>query len=432
MKYLFSHRVLTVSLGILALALLPIEAQTQGRLRLSHRPMRHAWTGEDVFVRSYSDSLRTFADSLFHKEIKVTGQLTNLDVAPVFLPLTFYKDISRKAFSLDSRLSPTDSLLLNMYLRRPDLVRNTQNQLEKAGPTLAPATVTERPTVIVKQATPIEPESQPVDVVVLKPNFWTINGDYFLQFLQNYISGNWYKGGESNYSMVGALTLEANYNNKQKLRWDNKLEMKLGFQTSRSDSLHKLKTSSDLLRYTGKLGLQATKRWYYTFQLLAYTQFMRNYKANQRSVLSDFASPANVNVSLGMDYSASWLKNRLTGTIHLAPLAYNLKYVGRLSLSKRYGLDEGRHTMHDLGSQLTLDMKWKFADNMLWQTRLYSYTTYERSELEWENTFTFQFNRYISTKLFVYPRFDDDTNRDDHHGYWQFKEYISLGFSYSF
>lgn len=52
-------------------------------------------------------------------------------------------------------------------------------------------------------------------------------------------------------------------------------------------------------------------------------------------------------------------------------------------------------------------------------------------EAEWENTFTFQFNRYLATKLFLYPRFDDGRKRDDKLGYWMFREYFSVGFSYS-
>lgn len=51
----------------------------------------------------------------------------------------------------------------------------------------------------------------------------------------------------------------ANYNNKQKLKWDNKVEMRLGYQTSKGDTVHTLKTSDDMIRYTGKLGLQASK-----------------------------------------------------------------------------------------------------------------------------------------------------------------------------
>jgi hypothetical protein len=409
---------------IAALFLLPSSASAQGRGRIADRSA--------AVARQYDELLRHYADSLYRDSVTVRQQGDSGELAPLFLPFTYYRHVAHKAFSLGQALSPIDRHLLNMYLSHPDLVRHTQSELEKTGPTLAPKTVTEKPAVLDDKPQAAEPEPVPVDVVVLKPNFWTFRGDYYLQFLQNYVSSNWYKGGESNYSMVGAVTLEANYNNKQKVKWDNKLEMKLGFQTSRSDSLHKLKTSQDLLRYTGKLGLQASKKWYYTLQLLAYTQFMRNYKTNQRAILSDFGSPLTVNLSLGMDYTVDWLNHRLQGTVHLAPVAYNFKYVDRLELSAHNGLEEGRHTLHDLGSQFTLELKWQFTDNILWQTRLYGYTTYKRGELEWENTFSFQFNKYVSTKLFVYPRFDDGVARDGHHGYWQFQEYVSLGFSYSF
>lgn len=421
-------KALNVGVVLLLLCMWPWSTPTfaQGHERSWRRP-----NATSHLVRQYEDSLKTLRERLYDPTVPAEEHFTPQTVAPLFLPMTFYRDITHRAFSLDGTLSPVDEHLLSIYLRRPELVVNTQSNLEETGSVLQPSTVVQKPVVEVIKAKPQEPEAVPVDVVVLKPNFWTFRGDYYLQFLQNFISGNWYKGGESNYSMVGAITLEANYNNKSKLKWDNKLELKLGFQTTKSDTVHSLKTSDDLFRYTGKLGLQATKKWYYTVQMLAYTQFMRNYPSNQDNVLSDFMSPFNLNLSVGMDYSVSWLKNRLIGNIHLAPVAYNLKYVDRLALSTRYGLKEGKHTLHDFGSLFTIDLKWKIMDNFDWQTRLYGYTTYSRAEFEWENTFTFQFNKFISTKLFVFPRFDDGASRDDKYGYWQFKEFVSLGFSYS-
>ncbi len=403
-------------------------ASAQRHMRTTHR----ARPATGKVSLQYADSLRLYADSLYADSVSVPTTIQPSGLAPMFLPMTYYEGVAHKAFSLGDSLSAIDSHLLHIYLARPDLVAATEQQLEEAGPVLAPMTVTDRPEVETPQMQPKEVMPDIVDIIVLKPNFWTFSGDYYLQFLQNYISSNWYKGGQSSYSMVGSLTLRANYNNKQKVRWDNTLEMKLGFQTSRGDSLHSLKTSEDLLRYTGKLGLQATKKWYYTFQTVASTQFMRNFGTNSNYVYSDFLSPLNVNVSIGMDYNVNWLKGKLKGSVHLAPLAYNFKFVDRVNLATRYGIEKDHHALNDFGSQLTVDVTWKMASNISWRSRIYGYTTYERSEMEFENTFSFQFNRYIAAKFFVYPRFDDSRTRDDHHGYWMFKEYTSLGFSYSF
>lgn len=389
-------------------------------------------TGSFQQTAIYQDLVRKFGDNAFLAS----------DFSRLFLPMTFYHSPAHDLLSIQKEgdienivKENVDLALMNVYLKHPEWLESTESALARVNTRISTEPTRQRADLdIVKQVAPRPQDVDiiPFDVMVRKPNFWTFGGDYYMQFLQNYVSSNWYKGGESSYSMVGSMTMQATYNNKQKVRWDNKLELKLGFITSRGDSLHKFKTSEDLIRYTGKLGLQASKRWYYTFQLLTYTQFTKGYKSNQSKVYSDFMSPFVVNLSLGMDYSLSWFHKHLNGTVHLAPLAGNFKYVGRTGLESSYGLDEGKHSLTDYGSEFTADLTWKFSDNISWKTRLYGYTTYSRSELEWENTFSFKFNRFISSNIFVYPRFDDSTSRDDHHGYWQFKEYASLGFSFSF
>ena len=372
-----------------------------------------------------------------------TPTATSGQYSPLFLPFTYYGSVAHEALSLDGEPSEMSNALLDLYLRRPDLVQTTDAALRNELTTAAEQA--EAPTPVLpppaEEAAPIEPEAPKADVEVKKPNFWTFKGDGFLQFLQNYVSGNWYKGGESNYSMLSSLTLEANYNNKSKWKWDNKLEMKLGFQTSPSDSVNKFKPNEDLIRLTSKVGLQATKHWYYTLQLLAYTQFTRGLKANDTRTYSDFMSPFNLNVGIGMDYKMEWFNKKLTGTVNISPLAVNYRYVDRTIFMNgdtqqwfpsRHGLEADRHSLVDLGSQFTVDFTWKMAENISWKSRMYGFTSYKRVEYEWENTFSFQFNKYISSKLFIHPRFDDNRQRDDHHGYWMFKEFLSIGFNYAF
>lgn len=408
------------------------------------RPRRYRLHDVDtvpVLVRSYVDSLRvrrasidsvySVADSL--REMPLDGRFYRL-----FVPFTFYHDVSRSTLDLDGNGNGgvLDAALLDVYLKRPDLVWCTQSQLERSGAVIQPRQEdVPRDIDIVDRVSPKisdERVDAPINIYVEKPNFWKFSGDYGLQLFQNYVSDNWYKGGESNYSMLATVTLQANYNNKQRFRWDNKLELRLGLQNSHGDTLHTVRSSEDLIRYTGKVGIQASKRWYYTFQLIASTQFMRGLKSNDRNVYSKFLAPLYVNPSLGMNYNVNWLNGKLTGAVHLAPIAYNLTYVRDKALSTRFGLDEGRHTKDDFGSEVTVDLNWQLAKDIRWKTRLYGYTTYKRMLMEWENTFTFIVNKYISSNLFLYPRFDDGAARDSHHGYWQMKEYISLGFSYGF
>ena len=361
----------------------------------------------------------------------------------LFAPVTFYHDVADKALALNSESSgkdvvadEVDATLLNVYLNRPDLVSSTETELMETGSIREDVyqPIENQVELVETVDVPVIdlPEDVPDSIVVQKPKFWTYKGDGFLQFMQNYVSGNWYKGGESNYSMVGSLTLEANYDNKNKWKWDNKLEAKLGFLRSRSDSLHKFKANEDLIRLTSKVGLEAAKNWYYTLQLLAYTQFTKGLKANDPVVYSDFLSPLNLNIGLGMDYKVNKLNERLTGTINISPLAVNYRYVDRLELGPSFGLEPGKHSLFDFGSQLTADLAWKINENVTWKSRLYAFTSYKRAEIEWENTFELRVSKYITANLFLFPRFDDASIWDDELGYWEFKEYSSVGFSYKF
>jgi len=389
-------------------------------------------------VTAYTDSLRELRARID------TMSMANGDGGRfyrLFVPATFYHSVVNGRFSIVERQSApvaaaVDSVLMRLYMERPELVVCSENRLKAAGSIRSDVGRPMKPQMKMVDKIDIlpddEPEVVPVGVMIQKPKFWDYSGDGYLQFLQNYVSGNWYKGGESNYSMVGSVTLNANYNNLSRLKWENKLELKLGFQTSRSDTLHKLKTNNDMIRYTGKLGLQASKRWYYTLQLLAYTQFTQGLKSNDRKVYSDFMSPFNLNLGIGMDYTVEALGKRLKGTVNLAPLSFNFRYVDRKNLASSYGITGDHHTLEDFGSQITSNLTWTISDELKWKIRFYFYTTFKRTEIECENTISLSISRYISANIFLFPRFDDSDDRDDKLGYWQFKEYSSLGFSYSF
>ena len=83
------------------------------------------------------------------------------------------------------------------------------------------------------------------------------------------------------------------------------------------------------------------------------------------------------------------------------------------------------------GSRLEATLLWKIIKNLTWDSR-FSYTTnYEKAVGEWENTFTFAFNRFLSTKLFVHGRFDDSVPRVEDLSYLQLQELLSFGLNYT-
>ena len=411
-------------------------------VQAQHRVKRQVQPDTSQVVRNYIDSLKVLQsrlDSLQQLNSQLQQESTDGRFFRLFVPTTFYHSGANKQLSLhpqkgDEVTDAVDNALMHIYMRRPDLVRNDESRLRRVGSIREDVNTEIMPHVELTnmvQPLPDEPDPVPVQVMVRKPKFWKFTGDGYLQFLQNYVSDNWHKGGESNYSAQAAATLELNYNDRDKVTFENKLEMKLGFQTSPSDTVHRFKTNNDLLRLTSKLGIQAHKQWYYTLQMMTYTQFARGLKANDKKVYSDFTSPIDVNVGIGMEYKVDALNKRLTGTLNFLPFSLNFRYVARESLEAKNGIRGHHHTMEDFASQFTGELKWQIFDQLSWKTRLFAITTYRQSKMEWENQFQLKVTKNLSANLFVYPRFDDGNDPDEDMGYFQLQEWSSIGLSFS-
>jgi len=274
-----------------------------------------------------------------------------------------------------------------------------------------------------------------VDIQIKKPNFWATNGKFSLQFTQNYFSENWYKGGNNNVTLLSNLVLEANYNDQKRWTWDNKLDLRLGFVTATSDSCHRYLTNNDKIYLFSKVGLKAAKNWFYTTSFEANSQFLPGYKSNDRRAYSKFMAPLDVYVSLGMDWKPTF-KNGNTFSLALLPLSYKMRYINAAdeTIHSSYNM-VGKKFQQDFGSKIELKSKITIVKDLTWQCRFYYFTAYEYTESELENLLSFQFNKYISTEVYTLWRFDDNRSQqyyDSTLGYFQFKEYFTLGLAYNF
>ncbi len=412
----------------------------------------------NTILSHYSDSLVNVVNKYLQDSLNVPegSHSTNPYYYKLFAPVTLYNSVVSEAFKIEENAemneweNPTidynqgfiqsseainsaiDNALMNIYLNNPQAVSYTENEL--MGKDVFKKDVAkkmprkERMTDFVDSKI-VDPNVN-ADPLIKKPNFWSKNGNSYLQFTQNYVSDNWYKGGESNNTLLAGFVFQFNYNDRQKLQWDNKLEWKLGFQTSRSDTLHKFKTNNDLIRFSSKLGLKAIKNWFYTVQAEFYTQLLANYNTNKPDVISSFLSPGYLKFDLGMDYKLSVKKFSISAV--LAPLSYKLTYVMDEDVDEtRFSLEEGKKARHDLGSNIQVNTAWTIFPQVVWESRATYFTTYDKSQADWENTFNFNLNKYLSTKLFVHVRFDDGVKRKEGGDYMQLSEILSFGLSYN-
>lgn len=330
-----------------------------------------------------------------------------------------------------------NELLFYTYTTRPELLSSTEDKVHQEG--MMQDDVNEHighETVLADQTDlPVfVPDiGDSVVVVAKKPNFWKFYSNSSLQFYQYYNTKNWFKDYTDNYyNMLAVLKLGVQYNNKRKFNWESNLEMRLGFRPYPKDKEHQFKTSEDLVRLNLKFGYKASKHWNYTFFAEGTTQMLRSYKDNSKEVRSDFMSPFTSVISFGMEYKLE-LK-RFNCSANLSPIAYNFKSVARPELATTHGIKEHHTTYNKFGPFVNINYNWTIIDNIKWAGRIYWFSNLSMNTIEWENTFTFNVNKYISAKLFLYPRFDDSSpnyRSKKNNSFFMFKQWLSLGLDYN-
>ena len=337
------------------------------------------------------------------------------------------------------RLFASRKMLSSLYTTAPQLVRQTEGDI--LGQASIRSDVNDKLKASDKLADKVAAASLTpsmdgaVEVITRRPNFWKFSGSTSLQFTQNYFSNNWYKGGETNFTGNFALTLRANYNDQRKISWENTLDAQLGFQTTETDKNRTFRPSTNLLRYTTNAGYKAWKSLYYSLQVILQTQLAPNYKKNSDEITSEILSPLEVTIAPGMKWEiAAGKKKQFTGTLNAAPLAMKIIYVKNDDLVTKYGIEEGKHQKITFGPNVTLNTKWQMCKQIAWISRVYWMSNYSYNIWEWENTVEFSITKLITSRLYLYPRFDNSNEkyRSESGTFMMFKEWFSLGLTYNF
>lgn len=260
---------------------------------------------------------------------------------------------------------------------------------------------------------------------------WRREANMSLQLTQNYATENWHQGAANAFSMLWSAKAFANYN-KNNLSWENNAEWRVGVSTVSGDTLRKMNTTDDIFKVYSKLGYQFHKHWYASMFVEFRTNFFPNYQKNTNLLNTTFLTPIRYTMGIGADYKP--IKGL---SINLSPATYKLVYANIADADcvnvTEYGIEAGKNILHEIGSALRVEWKWKPLREIHLDTKFYFFTNYKQIETELEVNVDFIINRYLSAKLMLHPRYDGTIEQvTDHRSQVQFKELISVGFAHTF
>lgn len=291
---------------------------------------------------------------------------------------------------------------------------------------------------------------------------WSKGGIFNLGFGQTALH-NWAAGGLNSYSFNGLLSLYANHS-KGKLAWDNSLDLEYGaikqFGQGDSKNVDWFK-NSDRIELNSKVGYEAGGNWYYAALLNFRSQMAPGYNADGSTVISDIFSPAYTTLSLGMDY-----RPNDNFSVFIGPLSYRMLYVAKDSLRNSFGIDDiydannnferfGDPRLDEIGAYLKMNYKKDEPfgiKNVNFQTDLALFSNYldkpQNIDVYWNTIIGMKVNKYITATIGTNLIYDDDIEitttevaTKDANGNpltykkgprTQFKEALTIGFSYKF
>jgi hypothetical protein len=271
--------------------------------------------------------------------------------------------------------------------------------------------------------------------------YWTSTFQSDLKFTQNYISPNWAGGGVSNMNILAKNLLQYNYI-KDKVIFNNTIEINASMYNAPKDTLRDYKIGSDLFRYYGSFGYRAFNKWYYSINAEFFTQMFTNFQENTTIKQAALLAPFTVKLEPGMVYNLAKTypakKGRsLNIALTVSPFSYKYMYsVDRTIDLGRHGFqkdenDEYEHRFSEFGSTLRCDMTLRPNRNVGWTSNFNYFTSYTHVKAEFVNALNLAISRYFSTLITLHLRYDDGVARNpDYDSFFQSNETLSFGFLY--
>jgi hypothetical protein len=277
------------------------------------------------------------------------------------------------------------------------------------------------------------PKEMTDTVQIVKDTSWKSGGIFTSTFSQSYYN-NWSSGGDDSYALNTRFNGYANYQ-KEKLLWQNSIDMAYGFTYLADNKVDKFRKNDDRIELNSSIGYKAYQKWYYTIAFNAKTQFDKgkDYSGDTAVTISEFLSPLNISLAIGMDY-----KPNEVFSAFISPLNLKLIYVYDTTYSQRYSVKQGEHLKTELGFIFKLKYQKDLTKTISVLSKLEAFYNYidppKYPYFNWEVLFNLKVFKALSVNLNTQLIYDDNYKSGDVNSKAkiQFKEVFGLGLDYKF
>ncbi len=261
---------------------------------------------------------------------------------------------------------------------------------------------------------------------------WAYTGTGTLSFSQVAFT-NWAAGGENSISLNGMAIMGANYKSES-IIWENILILAYGNQKLSDQDFRK---TTDRLDFSTKFGYHAIKSWYYSGLIGFKSQFDKGYEYDDdlgtKTLVSDFMTPAYLNIALGMNYKPSKVF-----TMFIGPVSGRTTFVNDTTLSVKYGVEPNETIRNEFGGTFKALVNKDIVKNVNLASQLTLFSNYmenpQNIDIDWQILFTMKINKFLAANLNFQFIYDDDilvTDKDGNIGSrLQMKQLFGLGLTY--
>jgi hypothetical protein len=264
-------------------------------------------------------------------------------------------------------------------------------------------------------------------------NNWKVGALFQFGFSQMSLN-NWSAGGNSSVAMNAYINMYTNYTYKD-ISWESRVQAAYGFIQSFED---RYKKSDDKFIIDSKFGYKAFDKIFasviFNFKSQISNGFDYPSNADPRLV-SGPLSPGYLSLGIGMDY-----KPAKGISLVFSPLTGSLVSVIKPELRVKYGNSADQSVRLKMGAMFKVDYTKKIHRDVNFSTTATFFSDFlgtpQNIKINWDVFVDAKVNKYISTNIRTNLIYDDDVLIENDAGLLapriQFKEILSIGFSYTF